>query len=370
MDNDLVTGYQAIITPEGDCSEGASGSTRTTRNYWSFSGRDIPKYHARLRAGELLPHLQYKHFSQEGNVSDARFDYIAFNEHPQPDCHCNYSGKAAIFDWVPSEEELLALVAQKADLSRLVQGAAAAIYSQGHDTLTFLAELNKTISLVTGALSRLIDLIYRKGFGQLYLEGRYGWRILYYDIQDISKVLQGLGEEKRKRFSQRVGESQSGSSESVEHDISWSSQSFKIVHNDQWALSTRGAVTADISPPTFQFNPAITAWELTKFSFVFDWLVSVGTWLASLSFLILNEQHVASGGFRLDHMRFTTMQDLTSGEDHQASGGYDAQCYTCLKVRTPMAVSYIPKLNIKLDVWKILDLLAIIFRLKRRDGKS
>lgn len=261
-------------------------------------------------------------------------------------------------------------IANSKDTTRYVQAAAASIYSTKFDALTFLAEFHKTVSMFQNAVSQLarLAITYRKAkkglvdpaqtLGNLYLEYRYGWRLLYYDMVDISETLADLAW-KRERFSQRTG-SNENSSTSTNYQYNGTAYQFTVNMIEELKISLRGTVVADIEPPNFAFNPLTTSWELIPFSFIVDWFIGIGTWLETLSFMFLQTNHTSAGGINISLKRTMALTNKT------ASAGYsivimEAQCVSeaLLRMRNPQSVSNFPLVRVNLNVPKVFDLLAI-----------
>jgi hypothetical protein len=218
--------------------------------------------------------------------------------------------------------------------------------------------------MFTSALSSLKRLLTLGNPASTWLEYRYGWRILYYDIVDIAKAIDNL-EAERTRFSQRAGITHR-KSEVIErpHWDGYSGFTMKVVIDDE--ISLRGSVTADINPPRFQVNPAITAWELIKFSFIIDWFVQIGTWLEAMSFLIFSTNYTASYGYKVTRTVTATMTDVhfnaTSSGSHQGYALSSAE----LVWRIPSTVSHFPTIRVNVDTPKMIDLWALLSGIKPR----
>jgi hypothetical protein len=245
-----------------------------------------------------------------------------------------------------------------------IQKAASNIYSQGHDSLTFVAELTKTIAMFRHARESLIKLITQtskgKTLAQSWLEFRYGWRTLYYDMVDITGALANLADE-RTRFSERTG---SSSSSTTATTVSFgtpgvSDLAMTFVISETKKISLRGAVTADIDPPNFQFNPAITAWELVRFSFIIDWFINVGLWLEAMSFLTFATNYAASGGVRIDVVRSCDVTSIAFGAGQTGTGVMGSDMVASYMIRIPGSVPIVPLINIRVDVPKFIDLWAL-----------
>jgi hypothetical protein len=340
-----------------------SGNATVGYDRGYFSGWNIPHYHRRLNAGELLPHTPYEAFKAKGRWNGTHYRH----DIPSNISYRTDRNWTAVPTYAP-EWDITVLqlknIAASYDASSYVQDAAAAIYSGGWDALTFVAELRKTIVMFTSALSSLKRLLTLGNPASTWLEYRYGWRILYYDIVDIAKAIDNL-EAERTRFSQRAGITHR-KTEVIERPQwdGYSGFTMKIVIDDE--ISLRGSVTADINPPRFQVNPAITAWELIKFSFIIDWFVQIGTWLEAMSFLIFSTNYTASYGYKVTRLVTATMTDVhfgaTSSGSHQGYALSSAE----LVWRIPSTVSHFPTIRVNVDTPKMIDLWALLSGIKPR----
>lgn len=329
-----------------------------------LDGWDHNRFHARRKAGELLTYTPLvKTLVKYGGNIAGTYGPI---EKPTNKFYWIKTG-----EWIPgvaynqlSYGNLLntaSTLEQGLNSQPMVQACAAKIYSQGHDTLTFLVELRKTAALFKNLTSKLKNLLDLSKAAGNWLEFRYGWRILYYDILDIQRVLSNL-DDTRKRFSDRVGQGQTEISVST---VPYTDGGVKgdVVVTDTIHTSIRGAITADLEPPKFQFNPAVTGWEVIKFSFIIDWFISVGTWLESLSFLAVSSNYVAAGGTLVTIDRDVRCENFVTYNGHVNHGTLDPGGPYSVSVtkitRTPTTVPLRPYANIRLDALKVVDLVAL-----------
>jgi hypothetical protein len=266
-------------------------------------------------------------------------------------------------NWTLDNEQELIDKLDPYDYDQMVQAAAANIYSRGHDTLTFLAELHKVRDMVRGFLPRLISCLTRGRIDQIWLEGRYGWRTLIYDIQDIHDALQNF-DEKRKRYSERVGRTYR-STDVVQYQTNWTSSTHYFTQTTNWEIGVRGAVTADISPPRWSFNPITTAWELLTLSFVVDWIINVGQALEAMSFIALSSDYEAAGGYFVKAERTLVLDNTDWNDTFSGTAGQSSFCTRTFTLRRPTSVPSTPSISVNLDLFKIADLVAIIRGLMR-----
>lgn len=362
----LWAGDGSLFSTVTYASTSDSGETR-----WK-EGFRVKDFNKRRAAGELLPHTPYKAYM-------ASFD--RYGEWRQRNTSNNvvthldpFIGTGAY----PTMDELKSYAPD--DLRIYLQAAASRINGQGHDSLTFLAEVRKVRAMFEKTLTRMVKLVnqaerrklvakaarlsrrdplyFTKLLSQLWLEGRYGWRTLYFDIVDLDSAIREF-DAKRTRFSERAGTSYSDTYTTVT-PLS-GSQYWEVTTVDHVSISARGALTADIRPPRFKFNPVETAWELMPWSFVIDWLLDVGAALASASFLALQTDYSASTGYQLalDRRIDRFPVPFVQGHDDMTGTFAYSNVSVVYKERNPASLSIIPQLTVNLDAWKVFDLLAL-----------
>lgn len=352
---------------------GNSTVTQNTTRYSSDSreswdGGSIAGFHRRKRAGELLPFnsyikycnntyvhgcdwtVRYQTGSGSGSVNSL-FYYT--NQHP------------GVMPLISDAD--LNTVAASLDARPYIQAAAAKIAASGFDALTFIAEIHEIRSMFLGAGKTLSQLL-RKGVDHnSWLQYRYGWRCLYFDLKGITEMINSLDSHKS-RFLEHVDATQAVTEESVPITYNWQSSSGTWSYQNRITKGIRGLVAADITPPKIMINPVATAWELVKYSFVIDWFIQIGQWINAMTFLILEERHYAAGAIRVTYERehrgpsSQTMKtgwsvvDQTWHQYHRRS----------ILVRTPQFVPLGITTRLRLDSMKVIDVLAMVSQLLRR----
>jgi len=365
----------------GSCTTATSSTVpETTSNLKSIkirtaTGWETPGWRKMKNAGALLPFTSWSRFKLEGRAELAHREYCASASSNRNRWENLYRGGSFLDK---SSSDLMALV-DPFDLEYLVQQAAAAIYSSGWDAATFIAEISQLRRMLTGigkSLEKLTDLFdprRTKNPGaqiaeaaNLWLQGRYGWRTLKYDIQDFYEVIT-TANERRTRYRESKGFTTSGSWS--DYAESTSAGIITGISSDiSWTGNLRGTVVADIDIPDFQFNPVTTAWEVVRLSFVVDWLLNVGQALEASSFLLKTKNYRSGAGYKFNFELGTlystvgtTGSTIVHANDGSSSG--DAEVIS----RIPMSVSALPRMKLRLDEWKVIDLLALtVQRLNRR----
>lgn len=343
-------------------------SVVVSRKRKSFTGFDIENYHARKARGDLLPHTPFTKRTYTLQRSFGTFQEkwkatgCVQNEwNPLPDFQVFDSFNRNV---EPEIQEF------GIDPAYLVQMAAAAVYGKGWDVGTFIGELSQTIRMFTSLASSVFrrgdewNKLTDKQLTDAYLQNRYGWRTFVYDLQDFSDAVTRF-DRSRKRYSERQGVSASHTD--VVTDTPYSSVACTINRTvvTETQLSVRGAITADIQPPQFALNPFVTGWELMRFSFIIDWVIDIGTWLMSLSFLYLSTNYTASHGYKFTRVVTCTLTGANGTDPVNYSYSFAGSSSTSVLeviTRTPTSVSTLPSI-VKLpgfDAAKIADLTAIV----------
>lgn len=168
---------------------------------------------------------------------------------------------------------------------------------QSINALKFLKGLNPTV-LKSLTKDQLPKLMKSKRFwkqvpariSQQWLEYRYGYRQLHFDITNAMKAIKRTGKPSRERYTKVKTFTRSAD------ETYWNAHS----SNDAWKLEfqanrskTYEVTVGALVDPVFQDVQAWqafgldeylgAAWELTKFSFVVDWFLNVGEKLQALS---------------------------------------------------------------------------------------
>jgi hypothetical protein len=340
-----------------------------------FGGFDLPNFHKRKKSGELLPFTPFNQIFE---------DYSWTGRYSATDTVYRYHTDQNWFSTGPlnfaiDPGQIKALAAGE-NTGYAVQKAAASIYSAGFDAGTFIAELRKTVRsfatlqdratrIIKSAAPRVRNLrnswkLILDDSASIWLESRYAWRTLLYDIEDFSDTLSKF-DEKRERYRQSSGFNRSYT-ESDSFSYNDANQWWTFTRSTVYDISVRGTVVADIKPPKYVTNPVTTGWELLRFSFIVDWFINVGNWLEALSFLSLQTGHVAAGGVFIKATRTTEITDrgINSGLV-TLEADFSAESTVEYTQRTPQSVSLYPRSKLRLNVPKVVDLGALAYQIVR-----
>lgn len=337
-------------------------------NTWQMDGQDIVGYHEHLRNGELLPITLFSHFQNWGRCEGTWHQYDVYGCHQWARIGSDDKFIPPPEWWVLSKDNLSSYV--PSNIEYYAQKAAAKCYARGHDSLTFLAELTKTKAMFVDLVKDLLRGRVLKGkpvrsLSKRWLEGRYGWRTLKYDLEDLSAAVQALSEKSDRVYGHAYD---SFKREAVyTTNQSWGHALHDIHFTDSVKVELKGFAVAAFEPANFSFNPVITGWELLTYSFVIDWMVNIGQWLAALSLMAFNPQAYTSWGYQITLEREFWSNSTTDDPVHwTVDSSIEGECYATLKRRQPIPIPKIPLSKLRFDTLKVVDLLALLVDLKRR----
>jgi hypothetical protein len=241
------------------------------------------------------------------------------------------------------------------------------------DVLTLLAEAHQTVGLILGARKRAKKLILQalrggkhtaKAAADAWLEWRYGWRILLYDMAAISDFVETPFREIR-----------TGRANVTFADIKSSTSHFSgyyVTHdtlnevNRKLSVNATCAVLVEANTLNAFASFAVTAWELVPYSFVADWFVSIGDVLKAWSVLQGAKQVTLTRGEYYEETGKSQVVNVTAGtgtyaSNPHASGTSYSGC--SFKRRTPVprgSVSLAPQIRVNLSSKRILDAAALL----------
>lgn len=269
-----------------------------------------------------------------------------------------------------------------------LQRALAKARTSGWDVLTFAAEANKTWDLVARAARRtdrradfILNRLDRSRtprrdllrlFSEMWLEYRYGWRILSYDIESAHEALEKLKQLRSKLLRRTEGEAVSTNGLS-NHTRS----SFRVPTGGaglgprfqarfQWELETelRAGVGLDLglSSDVVFGDPLVTAYEVTPYSFIADWFFNLNDVVAAWSpFAVGSVAHA---------FVTTTQRKTVIGEAHPLayngwvpdSTGTSTYVATYERtIRSPADPTLDVRFRLNMNGAKLTDLLALFF---------
>lgn len=270
------------------------------------------------------------------------------------------------------------------EASACVKDAAASLYDETIDGLTFAAELSSTArmfnsigkkTLKLGALAGGISPLEMRSILNVpghWLEARYGLRPLLSDIEQLAEHMKRLGKVTYDVSKQRKSRAYTVSVDPVVSYVEDANFKSTKQLTTTVTCSARGSVAALIKKQGAHFNPVVTGWELVPYSFVIDWFVDVGSTLKSLSLAVVADEVTAAYGYHISAERVFSFNMVAKPSyakmrSYQNNGG---SVYTMEHtVRSPILLSHLalPQPRLKLDSFKLADMgFLLIEGLKRR----
>lgn len=282
-----------------------------------------------------------------------------------------------------------------------LQEALSRAQSDCYDALTFAAEFRKTVEGVITLRTRAMTLWTRfdnrvrtssrkrryRGMevgqilAEIWLELRYMWRPLVYDMisaqEAIRRLAEGIEDPLQRAYSSRVATTSSnrvvtdnsirykdGAAGGVTGVRVYSAQSVTVERTVHASVGLQ-VTTRDV----IMTDPFVTGWELIPYSFILDWFVTIGDMLTAFS-------PFATGQLRYASLATTTVSTYRSINALQPSSGYvwegnpsAAPCVRTKTVTTYSRVAATPQptlaFDVQLNISKILDLTALWLTINR-----
>jgi hypothetical protein len=298
-------------------------------------------------------------------------------------------------DDIHSPEQLQLEMMQDCNTTALLQEAIADA-APDLDALTTIIEAHKTVEMIVNARSNAARLLkplrraYRdvktlrvlrpgvllrdakkvvKVLGSGWLEWRYGWRNLGFDIQDCATAFNspkrlfvsgrsGLGGPQRVITSTGV----------IPPDISGIPHTnLQFEKTTQLDTSYRANFIGKYRVESVNglLSPSVTSWEEIPLSWVADWFVTAGAAIAAWVVLSSLEQHHCSLGLKrqvdVDARITAAILNFSGCEYSDPEGHGSAYTWKSTKLRWPHSVpSLTPQFRVRLNTERWLDALSLL----------
>lgn len=274
-----------------------------------------------------------------------------------------------------------------------LQEALSRAQSDCYDALTFAAEFRKTVEGVVTLRSRAMTIFERfnervratgrkKRFrgleasqilAEIWLELRYMWRPLVYDMMSaqeaISRLAAGIEDPLQRAYATREGSAsssaayQTGQVRLAGTIGSVAGLNLAVTHTVNVDVTVHAAVGLQVTTREITMvDPFVTGWELVPFSFVLDWFVSIGDLLTAFSPFATGQLQYASLATRTTTTYRSNFKIVPSSKFQHDSG--TSELLTIVKiVEKYERVKATPKptlaFDVNLNVAKLIDLVAL-----------
>lgn len=290
--------------------------------------------------------------------------------------------------------------------------AITAVKQEFMDMSTFLAEVHKTVSMVMSFRRRCLQRVsrirkdweaakrrekyqrtrkYNKGVGiakeyinnkgvlksweefltSMWMEARYGWRPMLFDVQDIERSRSQWNQTLRTAMS-RTRTVTAGSKVGSWTNIgSLLGVQYRDVTTTTVTFRGGGLFESKMSAP-FRFDPLVTMNEVLPYLFVANWFVNVGSNILAFSPLSPGAVVLDSWGSKTTETLVVREYRTTIVENDQRRDLFISGLpRTTFSKRTsieraPMEAHFELNLLLKLDLLKGVDLLILLKQLRRR----
>lgn len=363
-----------------------------------MTDRVNPGYFRANREGKLLPVAPMFRVKQDYILVPGGGLLHMATENPfLPGIKQEYKNQAGGYFYPNDSEMPPPIYIDEPPSDALLQSALARAQTDAWDALTFAAEFRKTVETVVGVRTRAEDVMSRfsdrvsskarkinKGVdiakiaSEVWLEMRYAWRPLLFDMQDvhvaIRRMLAGVEDPLHRAYATETVdrmESSAFMSSTVRFDNAFSGGlPYTAVYQQRKStveIKLHASVGIQVTTrEVVMTDPVVTFWETVPFSFVLDWFITIGDCLAAFS-------PFATGSLRYATLGVTTTQVQQARNslipDHNVAGLKEVisnsmspcECTMTTTSYDRRVTSVNPTLALQIDLnaYKILDLVAL-----------
>jgi len=265
--------------------------------------------------------------------------------------------------------------------------------TRGFDVLTFLAEFRKTLTLIKGFRDRTLKRAEKvadslgkvsdpaSAFAETWLESRYGWRILLFDIAAINEAIDKLNTLSTP-FIRGYSEDEAVANHTVQtyspaaqyfrryspysQAALWETATFVVTQSATRNVRA-GVLLEAVIQDILDIDPLVTGWEIIPFSFILDWFINIGSVIEAYS--PFAQENLLGAWTKETEVVQTLISAVPTTSGNPTSGWYyklitGAGTYQCginntTVNRQPATPSASLSFNLKLDELKIIDLVSI-----------
>lgn len=330
---------------------------RSTYYYWCAQGHANAKHYTHVNeyGTKPLPKPDYLVFDYGGSTRDAMESAII--SAAATAAHANIDAS-----------EMLAL-ASAAEGGKTV-GSMLAIYGRLYRILKALRRFQ---------LSKLAAELKPKELADRYMEYRYAIRPLIYDAYNLAAALQKNRGFVRKTYRGYYEDSATLSDTTGQMGFIFGMDT-KFDRLCTLKMSGQAGVLCDVSftdLTVFGVDQLFeTAWELAPFSFIVDWFVSVGDWIAAhtpnagvqkrASWVTLKTEMISTSSSTGKITNFGSYTPTTVVLEQSMANGVFRREELVLERFTGVGPSTMPTLDLKLDVFKLIDMGLILKQILKR----
>lgn len=349
-------------------------------------------YVERRRNGEILVN-DYQNFTRTIETPNGYFHGICYYPDNDGLPYREWEGSAAVGHLVTGIDRtaILGDFDFDSEISRVVTRLYANMSDAQWLAPVAVAEMHKTVSMFKSIYGQVLHLMQSgasirrkilKGLltpakaAQLWLQVRYGLRPLFHDIVDSMTALASLVEEEQHKtrivteFNVRDDTSDSEFSQAGRRLGHWrglTTETNKVDVSGGMIIQPKLTGLDAINARVGGTEMLLTAWELVPFSFIVDWFLNTGDFFASLQprvgVKVLGSWAVVrESATRQIHLTEWASNDAYKPwyQDPILYGLIDRTSETRTTRYANLQRPFLPQVNIRLDWWKTLDILALL----------
>lgn len=357
-----------------------------------------PGYFSAMRRGQILPvnpMSSYKTDTLVSEFGEASWDHYYKGTYVG---NFTYTGEIATMCWNYANSydfpPWVGSLPNWPDKATLVTESLANARSRGFDVLTFLVEFNKTVDLIARFRQRVLRRANRiaatiggnnsnplQAFADNWLEHRYGWRILGYDIEGINEAIEAL-KQLHSPYVRGYAEESSEAARVIQNVttpstlLRWPTRTGGNMYAHGYAVGSlsqtltyrrrAGTLLEAVVSDIFEIDPLVTTWEVIPFSFIIDWFTNIGD-LAQAYSPFATENLLDAWSTDREILTTTaayTPREMTSSSKHKYYLVEGDQPFSTVREelyysRTAESPSASLSFNVNLDAFKLLDLASI-----------
>jgi hypothetical protein len=224
--------------------------------------------------------------------------------------------------------------------------------------------------------------LYHADAAKYWLEVRYGLRPIYYDIRDTVKAFNEVGSKRRTRFTATTADSAALSDTVIDvPDVYWGTSLADYLRTSSRSVVVSAGVLVESKMKTITVKEAFgldhwlsLGWELVPYSFVVDWFLNTGAYVAALqgnttvkpltSWVTTRDLNTRTVEMtRWDRPKLTDPAYGYWTNDYlNWSGGKMTQTTQSVHREPNPVMPSLPSLNVRLNTAKLIDILALARR--------
>lgn len=291
------------------------------------------------------------------------------------------------------------------DENYLLNEALASARTRGFDVLTFMAEFRKTMSLITQFRKRVIKRAervveginrrntgrllteaeyarygYERLFAESWLEQRYGWRLLAYDLEGITEAFYKLQQSATPFVRGYASETSTGSRTHLAYPLparrikayerykNGSGSGFcSYLHEQEIEREVRaGVVLEALIDDIFVIDPLVTTFEVIPFSMILGWFSNIDSLIEAYSPFATENLKGGWVSYKTTQRNRTIVTPLSGSASnfnytHSGTTQYTMETEKVDYSRESRDPSASLVFKVQLDAAKVVDLASILF---------